>query len=244
MSIEVFFFIAAAMVAFMPTIWDIKVKGKNLNWWKRLTLAGKIYIIAFVFFFGTGLYLTIKSHSESVDKEITSKERIKSDSLLMSNLTVKVTKLYISDSSYRAAIKNGGYKYDSIKGTIVNPRINIQNVQNGGRAIQNNAPNHGIQNLGDGNIYVNAKKELTEEGKNLIISEINKFTKDWGVTCCIISMHHKGNGDLVFSQIKGILDDQNVSYDITFSENNGQAPPNGISYSSKDGKLKILVGDY
>ncbi len=157
MSIEIFFFIAAAMVAFMPTVWDMKVKGKNLNWWKRLTLAGKIYIIAFVSFFGTGLYLTISSHNESVVKEIKSNERIKSDSILMSNLTSKVTKLFSSDSLYRSAVKKGGYKYDSIKGIIIKPQVNIQNVQNNGRAIQNNAPNFGNQIVGDINLNTGRK---------------------------------------------------------------------------------------
>lgn len=244
MSIEIFFFSLAAIIAFMPTFWDMKVKGKNLNWWTRLTLAGKIYIIAFASFFGTGLYLTVKSHNESVIKELKSNERIKSDSLLMSNLSVRVNKLYLSDSNYRAAIKKGGYKYDSIKGTIISPQISIQNIKDNGRAIQNNAPNQGIQNLGDGDIYLNAKKELTDNGKAVIVNEINKLTTDWGVSCCILSMHHKGNGDIVFNQIKDILDSKNVKYDIIFSEFNGLNAPNGISYSIKDGKLKILVGDY
>jgi hypothetical protein len=244
MSIETLFFIVAALVAFIPTIWPMKVEDKNFNWWKSLTLAGRVYIIAFAFFFGTGLYLTISSHNESVVKEIKSNEKIKSDSLLMSNLNLKVAKLYSSDSLYRSAIKKGGYKYDSIKGIIIKPQVNIQNIQNNGRAIQNNAPNQGIQNLGDGDIYLNAKKELTDKGKNLVITEINRLTKDWGVSCCFLSMHSKGNGDIVFHQIKDILDSQSVPYDITFSEYDGQPPPNGISYSSKDGKLKILVGDY
>ena len=122
-----------------------------------MTIAGKIYIIAFVSFFGTGLYLTIKSHNESVVKEINSKGKIKSDSLLMSNLTLKVTKLYSSDSLYRSAVKKSGYKYDSIKGIIIKPQVNIQSVQNNGRAIQNNAPNFGNQIVGDINLNTGRK---------------------------------------------------------------------------------------
>jgi hypothetical protein len=70
---------------------------------------------------------------------------------------------YISDGSYRGAIKKGGYKYDSIKGTIISPKINIQNVQNNGRAIQNNAPNVGNQHVGD--INLNATRTFDDRSK-------------------------------------------------------------------------------
>jgi len=236
MSTEVFFFIAAAMVAFMPTIWDMKVKGKNLNWWNRLTSAGKIYIIAFGSFFGTGLYLTINSHNESLVKEITSKERIKSDSLLMSNLRKDVTKLVKSDSLYESAIKKSGYKFDAINGVIVNR--NFQQVEKGSSAFQNNATNYGNQAGRDINLS-NEKKLNSEEIKELIEST-KKIMSDSSLNCLEIFMEARSNGNKVYAQIMdaftkaGFKPMGGVSHDSMIEE--------GIVYRIRNKCLKITVG--
>lgn len=239
---EILLFILAAIIGFIPSFMDIKDDNKDLNWWRRLNWAGRIYVILFIPFLGTGVWLTLVGNSHAELRERIADKNHKTDSLSIAILTQKVFSLSASDSAFKSALKNGGYTFDSVRGRIESN--NIQKVESGGRAIQNNAPNQGIQNLGDGDIYVNAKKELTEKGKQLVISEINKYTKELNVDCCVISMHSKGNGDLVFHQILKIFDDSKIAVDITYSEFNGQPPPNGIMYSVKDGKLKILVGDY
>lgn len=209
MSIEVFFFIAAAMVAFMPTILDMKVKGKKLNWWKGLTIYGKIYIIAFASFFGTGLYLTIQSHNESLVKEITSKNRIKSDSISMSNLTVKVTKLYLSDSLYRSAINSSGFKYDSINGIILNSKVN---VGKDGSAVVNYASNQGLQAGRDINLTT-SEKVWSDNDLRKLLTDMKKFADINNISKVIFALEISISYDsFVMNQIKTEL--KNNGYTI------------------------------
>lgn len=219
----------------MPTVLDMKVKRKKLNWWNSLTGYGKIYIIAFGLFFGTGLYLTIKTHSESVVKEVASNKRIKSDSLLMSNLTVKVSKLYASDSLYKSAVKKGGFKYDSINGVIINPQVNIGKD---GSAIVNYTSNQGLQAGRDINLS-NERKLNNEEIKELIEST-KKIMSDSSLNCLEISIESRSNGNRVYAQIMeaftkaGFKPMGGVSYDSMIEE--------GIIYRIRNKCLKITVG--
>jgi hypothetical protein len=136
------------------------------------------------------------------------------------------------------AIKKKGLKFNESTGEITN----IQKIENGGSGIQNNGPNYGIQNIGD--IYVNAKKELTDKGLEMVVGEINQYYQKFNASGYILAMHGKGNGDRVFQQIKAQFDNQKLAYDLVQNNFDGNAPPQGISYSLEDGKLKILVGDY
>ena len=236
MSIEVLFFIAAAMVAFMPTIWDMKGTDNNLNWWNRLTLAGKIYIIAFVSFFGTGLYLTINSHNESVVKEITSKERIKSDSILMSNLRRDVTKLVKSDSLYESAIEKGGFKFDSVNGVIINPQVN---VGKDGSAIVNYASNKGLQAARD--INFNSEKTLTRDDLDQITFEVKRIMADSSLKCLNVFYESRSNGSIIYNQLHSAFKSQGLSpmggvSQMKFIEE-------GITYRiDKNRCLSVIVG--
>ncbi len=222
MSIQVFFFIAAAMVAFMPTIWDMKVKGKKLNWWTRLTLAGKIYIIAFALFFGTGLYLTVKSHNESITKETISKSKNYQDSIKfelrhqetlerLGFLSSAYERANKSDSIFKVALKRGNYKYDSVKGIIVSPKINIQTVAKDGRGIQNNEANLGNQFLGDiQNLNVNeirASKQQLDE----IVYDTEVLMKKENLTCLIVELNMASNAKALYSQIFKAYKDAGMS---------------------------------
>jgi hypothetical protein len=181
MSVEMFFFIVTAFVAFIPTIWSMKKNtSKKIIGWKNLTLAGKIYIAAFAVFFGTGLYLTIKSQIESREKEINSAKHIKSDSTSMVNLTIKVTKLYSSDSTYKSAIKKGGFKYDSINGIIISPRINVQKIGKGGSGIQNNNSSIYGPQAGRDLIINGGERILNDQGISLLLEKTKKY-KSWRI---------------------------------------------------------------
>jgi hypothetical protein len=81
-----------------------------------------------------------------------------------------------SDSLFRIALKRGNYKYDSINGVIISPKINIQNVQDNGKAIQNNAPNFGLQHLGD--INLNTARKFDDEGKRELLQRLKGKEKE------------------------------------------------------------------
>jgi len=238
MSIETLFFIVTALVAFIPTIWPMKVEEKNLNWWKSLTLAGRAYIISFVFFFGTGLYLTISSHYESVIKEIKSKKRIESDSLSMSNLTIKVNELYRSDSTYRS-------KYDSLNRIII--KTGESSIVNTG-----NLNNNSHQNTGD--ISVNELWKLSANDKKKL-KELTRKYKYAKVLTCIQdddSFHFvdevraflKLNGLIIISEEeKSTMGDYNVIGYLVNPESSMQTGNyDNLSQEIQDQICEVLIG--
>ncbi len=242
MSIEVIFFSIAAIIAIMPTFYDMKVRDKYLNWWRRLTLAGKIYIILFIGFFGTGLYLTVRSHNDSALRDKISRSRILSDSVLMAGLTLKVNKLYTSDSSYRAALTNGGYQYDSLNGRIVSIKNNTQVVKgNNSSGFQNNAPNYGMQAARDINIGREIELQETDliEALNMANQLITQFKLS---KTALLMVHQLSNGKKAAKQLAEFFESNGftVMHGVSMGQiNNGIT----ISHDLQEKSVVVLVGE-
>lgn len=233
MAFQIFLFIVAAITAFMPTIFDMKVRGKKLNWWRSLTVYGKIYIVVFLSFFCSGLYLTIKSHNESVAKEVLSINRIKSDSILMSNLTVKVNKLFLSDSTQR--VKN-----DSLSKVI--RTLNKQIIQSGGSGLQNNAPNYGIQAARDVNIGTDVELSQADlqKGLNMVNQLVTQHKLDKKV---LFMMNQLSNGQKAAKQLSDFL--KSNGFDIMFGMS--LAPMGSgmtITHDPQENIVVIAVGEF
>lgn len=189
-----------------------------------------IFLIGSAFIFVGKWNELQEDHSEAVYRK-NADDNSKQQNASINQLRTEVKSYRKSDSTYRR-------KYDSARQVIGN----FQKIEKGGRGIQNNAPNYGLQNLGDGNVYIGGDRTLTELGKQKILGDIAYLTNAYNVNCCYVGLVQNSNSPKIYYQIVELLESKGYILSQSPMVGRGKKMTNEIEYEWKEGVLYIFVG--
>ncbi|HTC01394.1 MAG TPA: hypothetical protein VK705_12000 [Ferruginibacter sp.] len=121
---------------------------------------------------------------------------------LKKELEALFLKYRINHSNFKIFADSGKAKFE-----IINSTTYIQKIDSGGRGFQNNAPNSGIQSLGDVTIQADQEWQLGDVYKGFILRKIEKMRADSNITSKVILFGKttNSNAPLFTSQLREFL---------------------------------------
>jgi len=254
--------IGGGISTFMTVRRTKKRDKQPLNNW------GVAAVLFLMLTFVLGVYFLVDDKRESLRMEcVASNEsaKVSSDLASIKNdnkiIQKELETARLADSTVRADIKKSGYQYSG--GKVTPLQQNIQKVEKGANAIQNNAPNSGIQNVGDNNdnshqntgditvdkrTIVNKQWELSDPDRQHILGIIDSLMVEFDLEELRLELCSNGNGQVFYDQLLKALQDggYNPKYGIDLG---ATKLPSGILYVvdtvlNVNRTLKLRIGRF
>lgn len=191
-----------------------------IYWGKIILLSGAVIgaIIALV------IYLTDQANQKNVKQKLDSLE------IPLKNLELNPIK------------KEEPKKESKMETPKEEKATNTQHVEKGGRAIQNNAPNNGVQVVGDVSNFSN-EPEFTVKEINEFVESVKKIMMENKLDNLIFNMAQGSNGGKIKQQVTKALNQVGIEIHgegIAVSA----STPNGTTASIMGNTLNVTFGRY
>ena len=236
--------ITAAVSAFVSIRKEEKKKKRSLTWWGigLMVLMGIAVVVSSVSMLSGQMK---EFEAQEANNNLQSKVHNLNDKLDSATtiLSRKLDQAKAADSVKTAELRRIGYRFEN--GMPIPPQKNIQHINQGGRGIQNNASNYGIQNQGD--LHVNAESRLNDANKLEFLKVIEDLEKKGG-KCCVIQLVNGSNASAFFQDIIDFLNQQGYKIGpdriVPYAVWSGPIPNKVVYFIDTDGTIKLSVGKF